>query len=139
MVVAQAAALQAHEDALRLKGLEVEKLKIQLARLRRLQFGRSSERLAREIAQLELALEEIEIDAVPSPEAVARADEAAPSGDAKRRVGRHPLPAYLPRREVRHEPSCVCPACGGRMHPVGEDVTEILDYVPGRFESLPPT
>lgn len=40
--------------------LEIETLKVQLARLRWMQFGRSSETLDREIAQLELQLEELE-------------------------------------------------------------------------------
>ena len=47
-------------EALKLKTLELEKLKMQLAKLRRMQFGKSSEKLAREAAQLELAIEEIE-------------------------------------------------------------------------------
>jgi transposase len=37
---------------------------------------------------------------------------------------------------VVHAPSCVCPACGGAMRKVGEDVTETLDYIPGRFEVI---
>ena len=40
--------------------VEIDKLKVQLARLRRLHFGRSSEQLAHRIAQLELSLEELE-------------------------------------------------------------------------------
>jgi transposase len=44
------------------------------------------------------------------------------------------LPAHLPSREVVHEPSCTCPTCGGDMRKVGEDVTQILDYIPGHFE-----
>src|SRR4029450_4732324 len=40
--------------------LEIEKLKFQLARLRRQRYGSSSERIEREIAQLELRLEERE-------------------------------------------------------------------------------
>ena len=47
-------------QALKIKTLELEKLKLQLAKLRRMQFGRSSEKLAREVAQLELAIEEID-------------------------------------------------------------------------------
>ncbi len=41
----------------------IEMLRTQLARLRRMTFGTSSEKLAREIEQLELALEEYEADA----------------------------------------------------------------------------
>src|SRR5205823_9693856 len=56
--------------------------------------------------------------------------------EAKSKGGRRPLPEHLPRTEIVHEPSCVCPACGGAMRKVGEDVTEILDYIPGRFEVI---
>ena len=40
--------------------VEIEKLKIELARLKRLRYGRSSEKLDERIAQLELVLEELE-------------------------------------------------------------------------------
>jgi plasmid stability protein len=53
LVMEQRAVLVARE-------LEIETLKLQLARLRRAAFGRSSEQLDREIAQLELQLEELE-------------------------------------------------------------------------------
>ena len=42
--------------------VEIAKLKFQLARYRRAEFGRSSEKLAREIEQLELAIESLETD-----------------------------------------------------------------------------
>jgi transposase len=54
------AELQAAKLAVQLRTLEIEKLKFQIAKLRRMQFGRSSERLTRQIEQLELRLEELE-------------------------------------------------------------------------------
>src|SRR6266852_5722398 len=66
-------------EALKLKTLELDKLKMQLAKLRRLQFGQSSERLGREIAQLELAIEEIEAsEATVLPTAITVPAEADP-------------------------------------------------------------
>jgi transposase len=53
------------------KTLEIEKLKVQLARLRRQQFGRSSEKIDRIIEQLELMLDELETEAAIGPAAVA--------------------------------------------------------------------
>ena len=44
----------------------IGRLRLQLARLRRMRFGRSSERVSAEADQLELALEELEADA-PAP------------------------------------------------------------------------
>ena len=122
------------------KALEIEKLKLQIARLRRQQFGRSSEKIAREIEQFELRLEELEAEDAGQTRGAGciRCDEAEPiiAGSKSEKSGRQPLPAHLPRREIVHEPSCACPICGGAMRKVGEDVTEILDYVPGRFEVI---
>jgi transposase len=91
--------------------------------------------MARALEQFELRLEELEAEEAADPPASTKLDDA--SEPAKRRTsGRRPLPAHLPRREVVHESSCVCLACGGAMRKVGEDVTEILDYVPGRFQVI---
>jgi hypothetical protein len=116
------------------KALDIEKLKLEIARLRRQQYGRSSEKMARALEQFELRLEELEAEEAAGPAVSAQPDAAA---TAKReKAGRQPLPAHLPHREVVHEPSCVCLACGGAMRKVGEDVTEILDYVPGPFQVM---
>jgi Transposase C of IS166 homeodomain len=65
---AREAELAAAKAGLMAKALEVEKLKLQIARLRRMQFGRSSEKIARTIEQLELRLEELEAEE-PTPAA----------------------------------------------------------------------
>jgi hypothetical protein len=132
--------LKAAETAVQLKALEIEKLRFQIARLRRMQFGRSSERIARQIVQLEFQLEELESGAA---EDIARAEAAEPSVPASphaNRPKRKPLPDHLPRQDVVHQPAgdgaCACPDCGGRMARLGEDVTEVLDYVPGHFQVI---
>ena len=108
-------------------GVELEHLRMQVARLRRMAFGRSSERLACEADQLELGLEESEAEAAATATpAVTRARDAA-------KPYRQPLPDHLPREDVVHERPCVCPDCGGAMRRLGEDVTEQLDYVPASF------
>ena len=123
--------LQQARSGLVAQALEIEKLKVQLARLRRLQFGRSSERLDRQIAQLELRLEDLEEDLGRSAQAVPAAADPKPADKAK--PVRRPLPDHLPREEVVHEPACACPRCGGALRRLGEDVTEVLEYVPARF------
>ena len=128
--------LSAAKAGLVAKALEIEKLKLQIARLRRTQFGRSSERIERTIEQLELMLEELETEVSAPAAAAPDLDVEQSSSTKSKRSGRKPLPAHLPRREVVHEPSCTCPACGGEMRKVGEDVTEILDYIPGHFEVI---
>ncbi|OLP58908.1 hypothetical protein BJF93_23055 [Xaviernesmea oryzae] len=44
------------------------------------------------------------------------------------------MPEHLPRESVIHAGPCACPACGGALRRIGADVTESLDYVPGRFK-----
>jgi len=127
------------ELGLQAKTLEAERLRVQIARLRHERFGRSSERLAGEVEQLELRLDEVLADLAASGGADNADDEtaSAKAPDEKvRRRGRRPLPENLPRREVEHLPAggCACRHCGGALRKVGEDVTEILEYRPGRFE-----
>jgi transposase len=135
---AREAELAAAKSGLLAKTLEIEKLQLQIARLRRVQFGRSSEKITRTIEQLELMLEDLEVEtSVPAASAASPAADVEQSSSSKsKRSGRKPLAEHLPRREVVHEPSCTCPACGGEMRKVGEDVTEVLDYVPGHFEVI---
>ena len=109
--------------------LLIEKLKIELARLKRETYGASSEKLAR-IDQLELQLEDLE-------ETVAAAAPARAEPVLRKPV-RRPLPDHLPRHDVVHEPAlaangCSCPGCGGRLSRLGEDATEELEYVPASF------
>lgn len=130
-----AAELRAAKATIQLTALEIEKLKVQLARLRRMQFGQSSERLTREIEQLELRLEELETVEAEATSASADAGVAPPARE-KRKPKRLPLPDHLPRHEVVHAAPHAdgCGECGGTMSALGEDVTEVLEYVPGRFQ-----
>ena len=129
--------LRAARAAVQFTRLEIEKLKMQLAKLRRMQFGRSSERLNRQIEQLELQLEELET-AEAQAEAKAEASGQASTRPERMKPKRRPLPDHLPRQDILHEPpdACTCSACGAGMSKLGEDVTEVLDYVPGRFQVL---
>lgn len=139
LVLARTAELAAAKAGLVTKTLEIEKLKIQIARLKRMSFGASSERMSRELEQLELKLEELEAaeaEAQAALEVPAAAEEEPAQEAAPAKKQRRKLPEALPRREIVHEPACTCPACGGALRKVGEDVTEILDYVPGRFEVI---
>ena len=115
------------------KGLLIEQLKAQIAKLRRMQFGKSSEKIDHEIAQLELQLDELHEDeghaAATSPAAVQALIKETPE-----KPYRKPLPDHLPREEEVHEPACTCPNCGGAMRKLGEDVTEVLEYVPASFK-----
>jgi transposase len=131
LVREQVTLLEAKDTELQTKTLRIEQLTAQLARLKRMQFGRSSEKLDREIAQLELALEDLHEDSgardVQRPAAL-RAITAKPV--------RRPLPDHLPREEIMHAAACACPKCGGELRRLGEDVTELLEYVPASFKVI---
>ena len=121
------------------KTLQIENLKAQLAKLRRARFGRSSEKIEREIEQLELTLGELEEGVAESHTRKAQAETKAPkpaaraSGDHKH--GRKPMPAHLPRERTVHEPAPTCTACGGTvLRKLGDDVTELLEYIPSSFK-----
>jgi transposase len=99
--------------------------------LRRMQFGRSSEKLDHQIEQLELLLEDLE-----EGEAAARRAPVQPRGERRQPV-RRPLPEHLPREEVVHDPGSICPGCGGtRFSRIGEDVTEVLEKIPARLKVI---
>jgi transposase len=111
----------------------IEQLKLQLARLKRMKFGHSSEQLDAQIAQLELSLEELEANAAANVPAKPIA------GEPVTRPTRKPLPAHLPREPHVHEPtsgSCQCPACGGTLRRLGEDASEVLEYVPEHWKVI---
>ncbi len=84
---------------------EIEHLKFVIAKLRRLQFGRRSEQMDETVAQLELALEELEsgrgelpTDEQSQPEeATSREAESAPevAPSVKALPKRKPLPEHL--------------------------------------------
>ena len=142
-LVAKIAELAAAKNGLLVTQLTIEKLKAQIAKLKREKFGASSERMERVIAQLELALEEAEAAKGEIAAPTASATEVAPTAseapgekaDEPARKKRRMLPPELPRRDVVHRPGGTCKACGGTdLRTVGESVTEVLEYIPGRFE-----
>ena len=105
----RAIVLAQHAELTGQRGL-IARLRLQLARLRRMQFGRSSERLSREADQLELALEELETDApVPAEPDNPPADGGTPGRPGRRKPARRPLPEHLPRETVEHGAHvCAC-------------------------------
>jgi len=113
---------------------EIAHLKLWIAKLRRRQFGRRSERAGTFLAQLELQLEALEAGAA---EAETRIEPASPRPAAPPAPVSRALPAHLPREVRIHQPdTLVCPDSGGPRKPLGEDVSEMLDYVPSHFRVL---
>jgi transposase len=126
------------------KTLHIEKLKMQLAVLRRARFGRSSEKLNRDIEQLELLIGALEQDAAAedacagTTEPDTKTDRKTPARtDPRKQPVRTPLPAHLPRETVTHEPACICAGCGGTTFSrIGQDEREVLEYVPSSFKVI---
>jgi transposase len=119
---------------------EIENLKLLVFKLKRMQFGRSSEKLDRQIDQLELRLEDLEISeaaAEPAPVDPATATSTMLNEKQRRKPARRPLPPSLPRETVtlapKHES---CPDCGGKLRGLGEDVSEMLEYVPAHWKVI---
>jgi len=94
--------IDAGKNAARLARLQIEKLKVQLARLRRMKFGQSSERLTLLADQLELTLEDLEAEHAHAGCVVAGDTLADVPQALGRKPRREPLPAHLPRQEVIH-------------------------------------
>jgi transposase len=122
-IAAQDAVISAHDAELRLRDLMIEKLRVRLDKQLRDRFGASSEG----IEQLQLMLEDLEIT-----RSAERPDRDIPE-EPKSKPVRKALPDHLPRQEMVLDPGAACTACGGALKRVGEDVTEELEYVPGRF------
>ena len=119
-----------HHQQLLSNNNEIEHLKLVIAKLRRMLFGAKSERVEREIEQLELKLEEMET--VRAERAVAQRTSL---NDDAAKPSRRPLPEHLPREVHTHIPSSdACPECGGELRKFGEDVSEMLEYVPSSFK-----
>src|ERR1700727_785369 len=122
----------AQQEKLLTRNSEIEHLKLIIAKLRRMMFGTKSEKIAREVEQLELKLEELETSEAARPPAAAPANSTA-----RRKQKRRPLPEHLPRETHTHMPAEeTCPACAGQLSKLGEDVSEMLEYVPASFKVI---
>jgi transposase len=132
------------QDELYAKTLHLEKVKAQLAVLKRARFGRSSEKLDRDIEQMELMLGELEegqaqVQAKREKQADAVASPGVQVEAKKQRAekARRELPEHLSRERVEHKPDCVCPNCGGnRLRQIGVDERNVLEYVPSHFKVI---
>ena len=131
IVLEHSAKLEAAEALLIFKNLELEKLRFQIAYLKRMKYGRSSEQLDLQLLQMQLSIEDLQASLAAKPLEVRPTLKEPPEKPARR-----PLPAELPREQILHENPCACPDCGGKLRPLGEDVSEMLEYVPSHFKVI---
>jgi transposase len=127
--------VQRTREELKIAHLTIEKLQVEVAYLRRMKYGSSSEQL--EHKQLQLDGTAPAEDAQLSQCNVASLEDARKNKRQPRgkRAGLRELPDHLPRRTVVHtaQAGCQCDACGSTMREIGQDVCEVLDYEPGSF------
>ena len=126
------ATLQAHEQL-------VQALRLRIAKLQKQAFGKSSEKIEREIAQLELALEDLLVAVAEKrdgsvEEEVPAAIDAAVAEIKPRRRPR--VSDTTPRERRELDPGSCCPDCGGDLRVVGEDVSELLDMVAAQMKVI---
>jgi transposase len=149
IIVQQQAQLEQHQLQLQSAKGEVihlsawvEKLKLEIAVLKRLRFGKASEKLDAQIAQLELIVDELEAEQGEHAQLTGRMPDCVESiaADAKQGEAKRPrrlLPDHLPRETKTYAPVCTCPGCGAEQwRVVGEDVSETLELVPQRFKVI---
>ena len=137
-LVEQAAALAERDAQLEVaeakvlsQKLELEKLRFQIAYLKRQKYGRSSEQMDRQLVQMQLSIEDLEASLASK-----RPEVRPPTKEPSDKPVRRPLPADLPREEQVLENPCACPECGGELRALGEDVSEILERVPARYKVI---
>ena len=130
--------IEARDAEVGLLKLMVQKLKLQLARRNRNDFGSSSERFD--------AVQGTLLEPQPLYEVQSRQAAAKPAANAAH-IDRS-LPAHLPREDRVHQPEttsahhdasgqpCGCTACGARLRLIGKEVSEQLEYVPARFKVI---
>ncbi|WP_164829052.1 IS66 family transposase [Sinorhizobium meliloti] len=129
------ATLQAHDQL-------IGELRLRIAKLKKQVFGKSSEKIEREIQQLELALEDLLIAAAEnSTKPLDEVDAAVPAAPVASRpektMRRRPRVSEKAARERKElDPGRVCPDCGGELRLVGEDASEILDMIAAQMKVI---
>jgi len=140
---AMIAALQAENAkisaTLRVHDQLVQALRLRIAKLQKLAFGKSSEKIEREIEQLELALEDLLVAVAEEDDAPINEgqDEPSPEAADAPALRRRPRVSDTTPRERRElDSGTCCPDCGGDLRVVGEDVSELLDMIAAQMKVI---
>jgi len=117
----------------------VSRLQEQLTLLRAKQFGKSSEKLKKQIEDLELVIEEVESSKSLSllAEILAGEIEDPSQPSDKNKAKRQKLPEHLKRFDVVLKPEPKCPTCNGEeFRTIAEESSETLEYIPSSFKVI---
>ncbi|SDR49378.1 IS66 family transposase [Pseudovibrio sp. Tun.PSC04-5.I4] len=119
----------------------ISHLRLTLTKLRKQRFGSSSEKIDRQIEQLELALEHAQMahpsqspeeDQLPVPDLVSDTPEAS----VKPTRGKPRVRGDVERERATLEPQGNCPDCGGELRLIGEDVSELVEFITARLKVI---
>ena len=127
------ATLRAHDQL-------IQTLRLRIAKLKKQVFGQSSEKIEREIEQLELALEDLLIASAESETTVPDDDQEEAALEAAKDTADRPprrrprVSDSTPRERQELDPGSCCPDCGGDLRVVGEDVSEMLDLIAAQLK-----
>ena len=129
---------------LRAHDLLVQTLRTRIAKLQKQAFGKSSEKIEREIAQLELALEDLQVAMAEADEAAGQNDDAEDNAataseadtDEKPLRRRPRISKDAPRERRELDPGDNCPDCGGDLRILGEDVSELIDMIAAQLKVI---
>lgn len=142
--LAQARAVASTSEAM------IKHLRLEIAKLRREQYGHSSERRARLIDQMELQLQELEAAVTEDEIAAEKATKTTSVASfERRRPARKPFPGHLPRERVVIEAPSACSCCGSeRIVKMGEHseplyatgsrtmASEMLEVIPRQWKVI---
>lgn len=129
---------------LRAHDLLVQTLRTRIAKLQKQAFGKSSEKIEREIEQLELALEDLQVamaeadeSAGPDDDAEGNATAASEANADEKPTRRRPrISKDAPRERRELDPGDSCPDCGGDLRVLGEDVSELIDMIAAQLKVI---
>ena len=138
IIAAQASQIQELSRSNRAYEALIDALRVQIVRLKKQKFGASSEKVARNIEQLELALEGLEVARAAIDTSADEEDVGAPppKTSSPRRRGKPVLSEHVLTERRTLDPGSQCPDCGGELRLVGEDVSEILDLVAAQLKKI---
>lgn len=129
--------------SLRAHDLLIQALRVRIAKLQKQKFGPSSEKVEREIEQLELALEDLQValaeanDIQPDPDGDPEAEEEVTEPPEQKKQRRRPkVSKDTPRERRELDPGDNCPDCGGDLRVLGEDVSELIDMIAAQLKVI---
>lgn len=114
---------------------ENRSLKDQLALLKAKRFGKSSEKLDKQIEELEQRIESNELDSLDEENKTGLNQSIKPKRQYNSK--RLKIPEHLPREDIILNPDSKCPDCGNKeFRKIADDISETLEHIPASFKVI---